>query len=179
MDLASQIREGNRNYREAMRLLEECSIQECCVCLTALAPQLLCRHFVCLECLPRLDKCPMCRETIYVLSDAWEKDLEKLTEAAGLTLSMSEEELKQEIPPLNGEIVVRLKRNCYCYDRWRAPPHQWSLTANRNMPNGDLLRALLLNGLKRECNHHFYEGLHFDHKDKVWEIFLGSLKKSI
>ena len=28
MDLASQIREGNRNYMEAMRLLEECGIQE-------------------------------------------------------------------------------------------------------------------------------------------------------
>ena len=123
MDLAKQIREGNRNYRKTMRLLEDCGIQVRCVCLTALAPLLLCRHSVCYECLPRLNKCPMCRETLYVLRDDWEKDLEKLSEAAGLILSMSVEDLREEIPPLNGEIVVRLNRNCYCYDRREAPPH--------------------------------------------------------
>ena len=174
MDLAKQIREGNRNYREAMRLLEECGVQECCVCLTALTPQLLCRHFVCIECLPKLDKCPMCREAFYIMRKDWRKDLRMLTEAVGLTLSMSEEELQQVIPPLNGEISVRWNRNCYCFDRRKAPPHQWSFLGDENITNGNLLRALLLNGLKRECNHHFYEGLHFDHKDKVWEIFLGS-----
>jgi len=174
MDLANQIREGNRNYRKAMRLLEECGIQECCVCLTALAPRLLCRHFVCIECLPKLDKCPICRQLFYIGRKDWNKDLGALTDSVGLTLSMSEEELKQEIPPIDGEISVRLLRNCYCYDRRKALPHQWTFVGNTNITGGNLLRALLLNGLKRECNHRFYEGLHFDHKDRVWDIFLGS-----
>ena len=176
MDIAKQMEEGYRNYREAMKLLEECGIEECCVCLSSLTPRLPCRHFVCLECCLKLDKCPMCRELLYALRDDWEKDLESLTQAAGLTLSMTGEELKKEIPPHNGEIVVRLRRTCYCYDCRCAAPQRWVMSSTRGVANGDILRALLHHGLRRDpdCSHPLYEGLHFDLQDKEWDIFLGS-----
>ena len=162
MDLVSQIEEGHRNYRDAMKLLEECGIEECCVCLTSLSPMLPCRHFVCRECCVRLDKCPICRTLVYVVRDANDQveGLETLTEAAGLTLSMSDEDLKKEISPRDGKIVVRLSRKCYCYDCRRVGPRLWVFTAKGNLTNADILQALLLHGLKRDpdCGHLFMRG---------------------
>ena len=173
MDISKQMNDGNNNYRTAMKLIEECGIEECCVCFDALPDAVMggCNHVVCNKCINKLDKFPMCRAP-FGLRHCY---LEAKAVAVGLHLSMSDEDLDADIVPVDGKIVLRRKQNCYCFE---GEPiircHIWTLHTLTPFSNAEVLNALLSQDFKRECNHRFYEGLHWDYEDKVWDIFLGS-----
>ena len=171
-DITKQMKEGNNNYRKAIKLIEECRIDECCVCFETLPDAIMgCGHIVCNKCIHKLDRCPICRAPFYAREGLRHIDLEAKAEAVGLHLSMSDEDLDAEIVSVDGKIVLRRKQNCYCFD---GEPiircHIWTIHTLTPFSNAEVLDALLSQDFKRECNHRFYEGLHFDYEDKVWDI---------
>ena len=176
MDISKQMKEGNSNYRTAVKLLGVCGIPECCVCLDALSDVVMgCKHVVCGRCIHKLERCPICRAPFQPLEEVCNSDLVAKAEAVGLHVSMSDEDLVAEIAPVDGKIVLRRRQNCYCFDEepfftWRI----WTIHTLTPFSNAEVLNALLIQDFKPDCNHRFYEGLHWDYEDKVWDIFLGS-----
>ena len=172
MDMSKQMKDGNNNYRTAMKLIEECGLEQCCVCFDALPDAVMggCNHVVCNNCICKLDRCPICRSPFGLRHC----DLEAKVLAVGLHLSMSDEDLDSDILPIDGKIVLRRQQLCYCFDGCNSDCITWTIRTSTPFSNAEVLNALLSQDFKRECNHRFYEGLHFDYEDKVWDIFIGS-----
>ena len=176
MDISKQMNDGNNNYRTAINLIEDCGIDECCVCFDALPDVVMeCKHVVCSRCIHKLERCPICRSSFHTSEGLRHIDLEAKAEAVGLHLSMSDEDLDAEIVPVDGKIVLRRKQNCYCFE---GEPiircHIWTLHTFTPFSNAEVLNALLSQDFRSDCNHRFYEGLRWDCEDKIWDIFIGS-----
>ena len=153
-------------------------VDECCVCLTDKADVVLdCKHAVCSECRPKLDKCPLCRKLLQVAPLSREYDEEKAAEV-GLKLSMSDSDLHTAIPPIDDMIVVRRRFQCYCYSDCDGVLsgyiRTYQMYTTRSMTQGEMLVALVRQGFYGDCNHRYYESLSHDRFDNVWDICLGS-----
>jgi hypothetical protein len=58
---------------EELRTESEFEILDCCVCREPTFRKLACRHRVCLRCLTKIEKCPLCRAAlkIYIRDPVW------------------------------------------------------------------------------------------------------------
>ena len=153
-------------------------VDECCVCLTDKADVVLdCKHAVCSECRPKLDKCPLCRKLLQVAPLSREHYEEKAAEV-GLRLSMSDSDLHTAIPPIDDMIVVRRRFLCHCYADSDGDPSDYIRTyhmySTRSMTQGEILVALVRQDFYGDCSHRFYEALSHDSFANVWDICLGS-----